>query len=71
MINFILNTKSKYVIMYANNIGGKALEKSFAEENTTPTRQLLSKNTPRVSSEKQRALKNPFIKPKKGFSFFM
>ena len=27
MINFILNTKSKYVIMYANNIGGKAMKR--------------------------------------------
>lgn len=72
MINFILNTKSKYVIMYANNIGGKAMKKIICKrEYDTDTSEPTEKNTPRVSSEKQRALKNPFIKPKKGFSFFM
>lgn len=44
MINFILNTKSKYVIMYANNIGGKAMKKIICKrEYDTDTATLVKK----------------------------
>lgn len=46
MINFILNTKSKYVIMYANNIGGKAMKKIICRrEYDTDTATLVKKYT--------------------------
>ena len=46
MINFILNTKSKYVIMYANNIGGKAMKKIICKrEYDTDTATLVKKYT--------------------------
>ena len=57
--------------MYANNIGGKAMKKIICRREYDTDTATLVKNTPRVSSEKQRALKNPFIKPKRAFLFFM
>ena len=46
MINFILNTESKYVIMYANNIGGKAMKKIICRrEYDTDTATLVKKYT--------------------------
>lgn len=68
MINFILNTKSKYVIMYANNIGGKAMKKIICRrEYDTDTATLVKKYTEGEFGEAEGFEESPLSNRKRAF----